>query len=60
MKTPRPAQRPLRPRDNSYRAEDILAEFGTLAQFMAVAGPKAPLAIPDLGFTAAENKRWTN
>ena len=45
------------PRGNSYRAEDIVAEFGSLAQFMEAMGPKAPLEIPELKFTEAENQR---
>ena len=45
------------PRPNSYRAEDIVAEYGTLANFMAAVGPKAPLEIPDLGFSEAEERR---
>lgn len=45
------------PRSNSYRAEDIIAEYGSLANFMAAVGPKVPLEIPDLQFTAEENRR---
>jgi len=45
------------PNRTGYRAEDILAEYGSLADFMAAVGPKTPLAIPDLGFTEAENQR---
>ncbi len=54
--TKRPELLP-RPRNNSYRAEDIIAEYGTLAKFMKAIGPKAPLEIPDLGFTEQENQR---
>ena len=45
------------PRSNSYRAEDIIAEYGSLAAFMEAVGPKAPFIIPDLKFSAAENQR---
>lgn len=48
---------PPQPRSNSYRAEDIVAEFGSLAQFMEAMGPKSPLEIPELKFTDAENQR---
>ena len=34
-----------------------MAEYGSLENFMAAVGPKAPLEIPDLGFTEAENQR---
>lgn len=48
---------PPLPRGNSYRAEDIIAEYGSLAAFMEALGPKAPFVIPDLKFSAAENQR---
>ena len=45
------------PLQESYRAEDILAQYGSLAAFMAAVAPKKPLPIPDLHFTEAENRR---
>lgn len=44
------------PRRASYRAEDIIAEYGTLASFMEAVGPKAPFEMPDFGFTEEENQ----
>lgn len=49
-----PTQSP--PLRESYRAEDILAQYGSLTAFMAAVAPKTPLPIPDLRFTAAENR----
>ena len=57
MEITRRTNTPPHPRPNSYRAEDIMAEYGSLENFMAAVGPKAPLEIPDLGFTEAENQR---
>ena len=57
MESTRSTKQSPHPHDNSYRAEDIVAEYGTLANFLAAVGPKAPLEIPDLGFTEAENQR---
>ena len=45
------------PPQEAYRAEDILARYGTLKAFMAAVGPKKPLPIPDLHFTEEENRR---
>jgi len=57
MVGPTLTNRSPRPHDNSYRAEDIVAEYGTLADFMAAIGPKLPLEMPNFGFTEAENQR---
>lgn len=45
------------PLQSSYRAEDILAQYGSLSAFMAAVAPKQPLPIPDLHFTEEENRR---
>ena len=55
MKTNRLTE--LQPRSNSYRAEDIIAQYDSLARFIEEAGPKAPLEIPNLGFSNKENQR---
>ena len=44
------------PNINGYRAEDIIAKYGTLAAFMAVVGPKKPMKMPDFNFTEEENR----
>ncbi len=49
-----PTQSP--PLQESYRAEDILAQYGSLEAFMAVVAPKKPLPVPDLHFTEEENR----
>lgn len=48
-------QRP--PLQDSYRAEDIIAQYGNLVAFMAAVAPKKPLPIPNLHFTEEENRR---
>ena len=57
MNTTQRTNNPPHPHPNSYRAEDIIAEYGSLENFMAAVGPKVPLVIPDLRFTEAENQR---
>lgn len=44
------------PNSNGYRAEDIIAKYGTLAAFMAARGPKEPMKMPDFDFTEEENR----
>jgi len=48
---------PAPPRLPSYRAEDIVAQYGSIAAFLAAVGPRTPLPIPDLHFTEEENQR---
>lgn len=46
---------PMRKGANSYKPEDI-RRWG-VQRFMKEVAPKEPLEIPDLGFSAEENKR---
>ena len=53
-KNPEPLPRPRR---NSYRVEDIIAEYGALDNFLDAVCSKEPIQIPDFEFMDEENRR---
>lgn len=57
METKKPVELipPMRRGANSYKPEDI-KRWG-VQRFMNEIAPKEPLEIPDLGFSAGENRR---